>query len=321
MDSLHICLFGRIRVTHTQGAAEVKMPPTASALLAFLLLHRERCQPRDVLACLRWGDQPQEQARNALNTALWRLRRALEPDGTPRGTYLVTLPSGEISFNWQSDHWVDLVMFETAARHVRAVPVSDMTASHAAELESILPLYDGELLEGFYDDWALREREQMRTLHLDCLAQLMDYYDGTANTRASLAAGQRILAIDPLREEVHRQLMRLYLRSGQRSLAIRQYNTCSSVLQTELGLPPMDETEALYQQIVSGASASELSALDQTPRTRESRRDAGTSEQLTLTQAVQQLSLAMQAFESSRHHLQQAIYLVTTAIETQQNKT
>ncbi len=304
MDSLHICLFGRIRVVHASDAAEVKMPPTASALLAFLLLHRERCQSRDVLACLRWGDQPQEQARNALNTALWRLRRALEPDGTLRGTYLVTRPSGEIGFNWQSNHWC-----------VMAIPPAHVTAAQAAELESALSLYDGELLEGFYDDWALRERERIRSLCLDSLAHLMDYYDHTAQYGASLAAGERILAIDPLREEVHRHLMRLYLRNGQRARAIRQYHACCAMLQAELGLPPMEETTALFRQMAPNATNPSNMVVRSRPDM--ARRDASGSPRLTLTQAVQQLSLAMQAFEDSRHHLQQAIHLVTTAIESQ----
>lgn len=314
MDGLHICLFGRIRVAHAPDAAEVKMPPTASALLAFLLLHRERCQSRDVLACLRWGDQPQEQARNALNTALWRLRRALEPDGTPRGTYLVTLPSGEIGFNWQSEPWVDLVIFETGAAQTLAVPPPRMTAAHAAELESVLPLYDGELLEGFYDDWALRERERMRSLYLDSLAHLMDYYELSDQYNAALAAGQKILAIDPLREEVHRHLMRIYLRNGQRALAIRQYHTCCAVLESELDLPPMDETEALYRQMAPGTR--DMSERGPLPRSG-ARHATNAANQLTLTQAVQQLSLAMQTFEDSRLHLQQAMRLVTTVIESQ----
>ncbi len=314
MDGLHICLFGRIRVAHATDAAEVKMPPTASALLAFLLLHREHCQSRDVLACLRWGDQPQEQARNALNTALWRLRRALEPDGTPRGTYLVTLPSGEIGFNWQSDHWVDLITFETGAQRVLAVPLHHMTAADAADLETILPLYDGDLLQGFYDDWALRERERLRSLHLDCLAHLMDYYDRVADFGASLAMGQRILASDPLREEVHRHLMRLYLRSGQRSLAIRQYHTCCSVLQTELDLPPMEETERLYRQMVSPTPISDPPPAGQERHAHWRRRSTPPSTQITLTQAVQQLSRALQAFEASQYHLQNAMHLVNAVL-------
>jgi DNA-binding SARP family transcriptional activator len=65
--------------------------------------------------------------------------------------------------------------------------------------------------------------------------------------------GQLILRHDPLREEIHRQIMRLHWRAGERDRAVRQYHLCREVLAAELGIPPMPETEALFAQIVAGA--------------------------------------------------------------------
>ncbi len=60
----------------------------------------------------------------------------------------------------------------------------------------------------------------------------------------------RLLALDPLREESHRQLMWLLALSGQRSAALAQYDTLSRLLADELGMQPTDETRDLYAQIV-----------------------------------------------------------------------
>ena len=54
-----------------------------------------------------------------------------------------------------------------------------------------------ELLEGFYDDWVLRERERLRLLYLRCLRQLMHVYRQQGAFEESLACAQQILACDP----------------------------------------------------------------------------------------------------------------------------
>ena len=54
----------------------------------------------------------------------------------------------------------------------------------------------------------------------------------------ALRCGRLILLSDPLREHIHRDLMRLYAANGQRSQAIQQYHTCAEVLRAELGLAP-----------------------------------------------------------------------------------
>lgn len=101
MSNLRICLFGRFRVTFDDDASEVKLTRIAQTLLAYLLL-QHTFSSRDVLASLCWGDRPDEQARNCLNTALWRLRRALGGDRTTGAGRVITAPTGEVGFHWAS---------------------------------------------------------------------------------------------------------------------------------------------------------------------------------------------------------------------------
>ena len=176
MSALQISLFGGVRIFHDGQPSPVKVTHTTQALLAYLLLQRHRSHCRVVLAGVLWGEHSEERARSCLSTALWRLRYALEPEGIPRGTYLVTMPTGEVGFNRESDYWLDVAVFEAQAGRVLARPVQVMEAADAVELEHALPLYAGDLLEGFYDDWALREQERLRGLYLNSLAQLMRYY-------------------------------------------------------------------------------------------------------------------------------------------------
>jgi DNA-binding SARP family transcriptional activator len=130
----------------------------------------------------------------------------------------------------------------------------------------------------------------------------MRYYRHHQAYEESLACGRQILNHDPLREEIHREIMQLYLESGQRALAVRQYEICREILATELGIPPMEETRALYAQIVPGTSQSQPQP-NLPP------------EPANLKQALRQLRLTVQGFDEARERLQRAIQLVERLIE------
>jgi len=270
--------------------------------LAYLLLQRNRLHSRETLAGIFWGDYEKERARSCLNTALWRLRSSLEPKGIPPGTYLITTPTGEIGFNLESEHRLDVAIFEDRVTQALTKPAEALDAMEVKELENVLKLYTGDLLEGIYSDWALRERERLRCLYLNGLAGLMHSYQHQGAYADSLNCGLKILQHDPLREQIHREVMRLYLESGQRALAVRQYEICCEILTKELGIPPMEETRALYLQIVPEAG----------PRLTPS---VG-GETASLQQALQQLRLMMQSVDEMHSKVQQTIRLVERLVES-----
>jgi DNA-binding SARP family transcriptional activator len=256
---LKIQLLGVVRVSHNRIPIETKLCRAASGLLAYLVLFRDRTHARDVLSGIFWGEYSDERARSSLSTTLWRLRKVLEPSGVPRGTYLLTPSVGEIGFNPESKHWLDVDVLETQARQILSKPCNMLSAGEVCELENALKLYTGELLEGFYDDWALSERERIRSLYLKGQATLLCHYQNTGAYDQALACGQRILYLDPLREEIHREMMRLYVKNGQRAQALRQYEKCHKILAAELDIPPMEETRALRAEIARNASPHRLS--------------------------------------------------------------
>ena len=165
MATLQIMLFGSFRITRTNWEHELQLTRNVQAFLGYLLIHRHRVLSREVLADIFWGDRPEEQARNCLNTMVWRLRRTLESDSTPRGTYLVRTPLAEVGFNRKCDYWLDAAFFESQVRRLLKKQAEMLDPNEAEALESALKLYAGDLLEGFYFDWALFERERMRSLY------------------------------------------------------------------------------------------------------------------------------------------------------------
>ena len=74
------------------------------------------------------------------------------------------------------------------------------------------------------------------------------------NPTQAIACARRRLALDPLHEPAHRQLIGLLAEVGDRQAAMEQYRDCVRVLDRELGVRPLDETTVLYHAIVEGSS-------------------------------------------------------------------
>ena len=293
MSILQVGLFGGVRATFNDWITEIQLTRKNQGLLAYLLLQRHKAHSRESLADMFWGEQSQQKARGSLNTALWKLKKVIEPEGIPAGTYLRNLHSGEVGFNRDSPYWLDVEIFEREINRILTCPFHTVKETHLVELNKVLGLYKGDLLEGLYSDWALLERERLRVLYLNSLIYLMQFYGFYGAHEKAIAHGQQILDVDPLREEIHRELMRLYLQNGQRALAVRQYETCRSTLAKELGIAPMDDTQILYRQIVN-----------QTDRDNSS---MNPSKPASLEQAFRQLKEARQTLELAKEQIQEAL--------------
>ncbi len=251
MGILRVLMFGSVSVRHGSHSGDIRLTPVIQELLAYLILNSRYPQSRDMLAEQFWGDYSQERAKGCLKTALWRLRRLLEPDGIPSGTYLLSTPRGDIGFNRDSPHWVDVDVFVEQVTPALSGPAQEGSPGDAAACSTALSLYTGDLLGGFYDNWAIQQRERFRIIYLDTLTWLVHYHMKHCQYEKSLAYARKILVIDPLQEEIHREIMCLYIELGLRPQALQQFETCRAVLKRELGIAPMEETFRLYRLIVA----------------------------------------------------------------------
>lgn len=259
MSTLRVELLGHVRVAFDHRSSPVRLQRTCESLLAYLVLFSHPVCARDQLITALWGDQREQTARNCLNTALWRLRAALEACAPAGGAFLLTPPTGEIGFNWHADYWLDVQQFSTAVEPLLRRPADQVTDAEATTAEGGRALYRGELLEHVYQDWALREREALRLKYMSALARLSDLYELRRQPDRSLQCTLRILELDPPREDMHRRAIQIYAATDQRPQAIRQYEKCRRLLRAELGIEPMAETTTLYRRI-TGATEADLVA-------------------------------------------------------------
>ncbi len=257
MDRLQIYLFGGFRVTRGRPPETLHLTRTAQHLLAYLVVHRHRTHGREALAGTLWGETEDEKARACLNTALWRLRKIVEPTGVSRGTFVHTTASGEVGFRSDSPCWVDLSAFEDTVDIVRKTPPESLSHHTAGVIEKALPLYTGELLEGFYEEWIFQERERLHCLYVAALESLMHYHRLQNNIPQSLAFAQRLLQLEPFREDVHLAAMKMYQDIGQRFMALKQYEKCRESLEKDMGATPSHDMRRFYEEIAPGRRGSD----------------------------------------------------------------
>ncbi|HEU4325111.1 MAG TPA: AAA family ATPase [Roseiflexaceae bacterium] len=215
-----------------------------SRALLFYLAAQAAPVGRDQLIELLWPDLDRPAAQQTLRTTLHGLRKAL-------GGWVVA----DEALALAPDAQVDVRRLQ----RVLAVPPRDPAALQAA-----LDLGRGEFLQGFslpdapaFDDWIAAQRARFQQLRADGLAALATLHEGRGDYRAALAALENALAADPLQEDVQRAAMRLHYLAGDRVGAIRRYEQLRELLDDELGVPPMPETRALYDAIVTDRLAEE----------------------------------------------------------------
>jgi DNA-binding SARP family transcriptional activator len=196
---------------------------------------------------LWWGDREPSKARHCFNTALWRLRQVLEALPSHHAPFLI-VEANEIGFNTNSDFWLDVDEFEKMCALARQLGPGNEEAT-ANALKRAVALYRDDLLPDCYEEWCLIERQRLQQLYLFALSRLAAFHTRRHEFIDSIACCQQILTIDPLREEVHRELIRLFVAAARPHDALRQFQACAAILQRELGIDPMPETLALFHQL------------------------------------------------------------------------
>jgi DNA-binding SARP family transcriptional activator len=116
----------------------------------------------------------------------------------------------------------------------------------------VFDLYRGDLLEGWYEDWCLYERERLQNIYLVMLVKCAAYCQSHGVFGKGLQYGARILQFDRAHEVAHQHLMTLLYLAGDRAGALRQYERCAVALKEELGAQPSECTRRLYKQISEG---------------------------------------------------------------------
>jgi len=249
MSKWNICLFRKFFIRRNAQVLEGFESRKMQEVFCYLLLHRDHSLPRETLASLLWPDTTTAQVKKSLRQALWQLQAALGSQAEVDDDRVLLVESDRVQLNSEADIWLDVAVFERAFEVIQKMPGEELDLDREQIVQEAVQLYQGPLLEGWYQDWCVYERERLQNMYLTMLDKLMCSCEARREYETGLLYGMRILCYDRARERTHRQLMRLHYFNGDRSTALRQYEQCAVAMEEELRVRPSKGTVVLYEQI------------------------------------------------------------------------
>ncbi len=254
MGTLSIRCFGGLEAWRGDQPVDGFESRKVRALLAYLVCNRQRAFSREHLAGLFWPEKIESDARRNLRQALYNLRNVLaEPSTSGSDPVPIFTNKGGIRLAPELSCWVDVEAFDEATQQLPGE-----SKSNAHELAGAVRLYRGDFLADIslpesveFESWLDTERDRLREGLEGALRTLVESYMLRGEFRLGIQFAQRLVSMDPLSEEAHRYLIRLFALSGRRRRALDQYRNLAEVLRTELDVEPLDETQRLYQTILA----------------------------------------------------------------------
>ena len=209
------------------GGAVVDVADPARRLIAFLALRR-KAQPRLLVAGSLWPDKTESRALANLRSALWTLHGDDHPVVAVGGAGLALDPGVGVDVDRvQVDGWALIERARTATPGAPAIADSTLATDRELVFEDLLP--------GWYDDWALLERERFAELQVHVLDVLVDALSATERHSLAIHLALRLVALDPLRERSQVALMQAYLAEGSFGRAERQHRAFCELLESSFG--------------------------------------------------------------------------------------
>jgi DNA-binding SARP family transcriptional activator len=248
---LRFRFLGDFRIQSPLAACDMHISGKTREVLAFLVLNANKLVRRATLSNVMWGDRDERRSRANLNTALWRINRALKDMG--RSDIGLELAATHVKMTVATEVFIDVFALDAAVKE--AAQFQGRTGLLPPSVRDALLDILCDDSEGFLDrmssEWVLVERERFFNLQIRGLTLLMQDLAGSGRIEEALEYGRRILRMDPMRECVQRQVMWLHVLNGHQGNAVRQYQECARLLKDEIGVAPMPETRALYDFILA----------------------------------------------------------------------
>jgi DNA-binding SARP family transcriptional activator len=214
------------------------------ALLALLLLNRNRVVSMERLVDELWGDEPPARATKALQVYVSQLRKALGPERlvTRSPGYELRVDEGEL----------DVARFESLVAAAREQLSAGNAKAAAKGLREALELWRGPALrefrsEPFAELAAARLEDQRLAAVEDRLQAELDSGGDAARVVPEL---EELVAAEPLRERPRELLMLALYRAGRQADALDLYRRTRDLFVNELGIEPGPGLRELEQAVL-----------------------------------------------------------------------
>jgi DNA-binding SARP family transcriptional activator/tRNA A-37 threonylcarbamoyl transferase component Bud32 len=206
------------------------------ALLSYIAV--EGPVSRDKLLGMFWPEKPEGKASHSLSQALHALRKELGED-------CLLANGGQVDLG--DTVTVDVKRMQAAGQQER--------------WDEVVELYRGPFLDQFYlpetpsfDDWQSRTRAWVSSFARKGFEKAIAARYASGDIAGALDVAWHWAKLEPLEDEAQHALIALLAVSGDRALALDQYEAYRQRLDRELNVQPLEETVTMVEGIRSGLS-------------------------------------------------------------------
>lgn len=207
-------------------------------LLFFFALDRPVITRSEICQAF-WPELDMDQAVNVFHVTKRRLHKALDMD-------VLVHDEGYYRINPELEVHYDVVDFVEHLMEGRRKDNPDRIQSWQRAIE----MYRGPFLQGHNDRWIMDRRRDFQTGYLEALTEMARVRLNEERPEHALGLFLRALSEDNRREDLHREVMRLYAKLGRRSEAAAHYQRFMDDVRKQ-NRAISDETRAVYEEIMS----------------------------------------------------------------------
>ncbi|TCJ28953.1 AfsR/SARP family transcriptional regulator [Nocardioides jejuensis] len=206
----------------TITGSRISVPEGSKRLLAFVALRQGRVERRHAAGML-WPTCDDQRAAGNLRSALWRLR----------GAGIDIVASDKWALELRSGVQVDVIQsLEWASRLIRNLALPTDLTLETGRIDGL------DLLPGWYDDWAVIERERVRQRMLHALEALSTALVVVGRYAEAVEVAMTAVNAEPLRESAQRILLEAHAAEGNWVEVRRSHDRYRELARRELGVDP-----------------------------------------------------------------------------------
>ncbi|MDF2986189.1 MAG: hypothetical protein K0R50_1699 [Eubacterium sp.] len=235
---IKVSFFNGLKIYTTgEEDREIKLrSPKTEELFAFIVYKRNT--NREEIVDTLWEGFDFDKALKNINSNMYYIRKALSvyelEDCIKTGKKEISIEKGRIT--------CDLFEFERLIKESKKNGIKD-----AGICEKAIELYSGGFLNGRGYEWALEKARNLEKDYMELLEEAARFYVESEQPQRALSKLYKILEADPLREDVHYQIILLYMGLEKKSEARQQYLALEKLLKEELGIKPKAKIRKLFQ--------------------------------------------------------------------------
>ncbi|QQZ62787.1 response regulator [Paenibacillus sonchi] len=211
----------------------------AQEIFFYLLHHRGKVVSKATLIELLWADFDLNRAYSQLYTAVYHIRRMLEPFSRER----ILLQNTADGYLLKLEGiYLDVDEFD---RFVKAG--MELSKDTVSEYERILKLFKSEYLEGYDYVWAELERQRFQLQWIRLKQNLVHWYVKSEELEQAFKHIEHICTRYPLEEQAQLLYLKICDRMGFHFLVQRQYALLETIMEAELSEKPNQEIVKWYK--------------------------------------------------------------------------